>query len=116
VWLGVHPEGGEREPASAHLRLPTLLRVCGVPRQTGVYVSARHLAKLLHQVRVSSCPFCLFDCDRVALHLPGQTVASLETLSLTESFLGLASALFRFGRLAMLKLPGSLRHVTQVSA
>jgi hypothetical protein len=51
----------------------------------------------------------LFNCDRVVLHLPGQAVASLETLFLTESFLGEASDLFRFGRLAMhSKSPGSL--------
>jgi hypothetical protein len=55
--------------------------------------------------------------DRVALYLPGQAVASLETLSLMESFLGIASALFRFCRVAMHnKSPGSLCHVIQAYA
>jgi hypothetical protein len=49
--------------------------------------------------------------------MPRQGVASLETLSIKESFLGIASALLGFGRLAMHdNSPGSLCHATQASA
>jgi hypothetical protein len=48
---------------------------------------------------------------------PGQAVASLETLSIKESFLGRSSALLAFGRLAMHnKSPGSLCHATGACA
>ena len=48
---------------------------------------------------------------------PKWAVASLETLSIMESFLGIASAPLGFGRLAMHNSsPGSLCHATQASA
>jgi hypothetical protein len=53
-------------------------------------------------------------CGGLRVVLPGQSVASLETLSIKESFLGIASALLGFGRLAMHnKSPESLCHATQ---
>jgi hypothetical protein len=56
-------------------------------------------------------------CDMVALHLPRQAVASLDTLSIKESVLGiLASALLGFGHLAMHnKRPRSLCHANHAS-
>jgi hypothetical protein len=63
--------------------------------------------------------------NRVALQLPGRAVASLEILSIKESFLGI-SALLGFGHLAMHKSLGAgalgggggggLCHATQASA
>jgi hypothetical protein len=45
---------------------------------------------------------------------PKYRVAPLETLSFTESFLGIAISLLRLGRLAMHDIsPGSLCHATQ---
>jgi hypothetical protein len=61
--------------------------------------------------------FFFFICDKVALALPKQGVASLETLSIKENFLGKASSRFGFGCLAMHdNSPGSLCHATQASA
>jgi hypothetical protein len=40
-------------------------------------------------------------CDRAAMHLLRQAVASLETISIREGFLGIASDLFRIGHLTM---------------
>jgi hypothetical protein len=50
------------------------------------------------------CAFCnvsVILCDRAAMRLLRQEVASLETISMKEGFLGLASALLRFGHLTM---------------
>lgn len=66
-------------------------------------------------VHVVVVRFSLVLCDRVALHLPKQAVAFLETLCIKGSFLGsTASVLLRFGHLAMHnKLSGSLQGVLQ---
>jgi hypothetical protein len=53
----------------------------------------------------------------VTLALPKYGVDPLESLSIKKSFLGIASALLGFGRLAMHdKSPESLCHATQASA
>jgi hypothetical protein len=52
----------------------------------------------------------IYICDRVALHLPRQAVASLEAFSIMESFLWKVSVLLVFCHLAMHnKSLGSLR-------